>query len=134
MPNNYDKNRKQLETIAQGQNHLMMEAAKELLGKIDATSFSSPEFTTQMLAYYSIEPTCIEAAVESLGEFCKRTTEIDNPFAKTVIKCFVDRIVADWFKIDFDTLTTIGIILGNNNYEEQGVRCLKHAGTLIKKR
>ena len=121
-----------MEAIAQGQNHLMIEAARELIEKIDATSFSSPDFIMQMLAYYSIEPSGMEAAIENLEEFCKRTTESDNQFAKTVVKCFVDRITIDWFKIDFDTLTTIGIILGNSNYEEQGVRCLKHAGTLIK--
>jgi hypothetical protein len=131
MPNNPSITQKQLEALAQGQNPLMMEAAKDLLDLMDAASFSSPIFTTQMLAYYSIEPPGIEAAVENLGAFCMQTLESDDRYAKTVVKCFVDRITADGFEIDFNTLTTIGITLGDCKYEEQGVRCLKHAGTLF---
>jgi len=131
VPNNQDDTRQKLEAFVRVKDPHMMEAAQELMDIMSASSFSSPEFTTQMLAYYSIEPPGIEAAIENLEAFCKEAAKSSDPFAKTVIKCFVDRIVADWFQISFHALTSIGIILGNSDYKEQGPRCLKRAGTLI---
>ena len=131
MPGNFAQTRKDLEAWLNSGDPQKVAAAKEFLTKLDAETFAAPDFTVQMLAYYSVEPPCVEAAIENLEAFCKRTVESDDKFAKTVIKCFVDRVISEWFKIDFQTLTSIGIILGNSNYEEQGVRCVKHAGTLF---
>ena len=112
---------------------LFMEAAKELVDIVATTSFDSPEFQTQIYAYLMIEPEDLEQAKENLPDFCKKAQKSDLPFASGIIKCFVDRITNADYKIDFNTLTTIGVILGNNEYENEGVRCLKRAGAMVKK-
>ena len=121
------------EASQNGTSKLFMEAAKELADLVAVASFNSPEFQMQAFSYLMIEPEGLEQAKENLPEFCKRTKESDLPFASGFIKCFVDRIINPDYKIDFNTLTTIGVTLGNNQYEDDGIRCLKRAGAMVKK-
>jgi len=134
MPSNTDANMKGLHAFIKSNDPVMMEAAKELTDIVAASSFTSPDYRTQMMSYVTIEPPGLESAKDNLAEFCKNTNTSDDPFAPKAIKCFVDRIVAGGFDIDFDMLTSIGIILGNSTYKEDGVRCLKRAGALISKK
>lgn len=123
--------RKHLEALTQSDEPGLREAAQRLLDSDDALAFASPDLKTRMLAYCSIEPPAVAAAIENLEAFCAETAQSDDPFAKKSVKCFVDRVTADWFKIDRSALASIGIILGNSEYKEQGTRCLNRAALIM---